>query len=163
PYLKQRRAAFQARIRDLGAAEARRLAGDAKARKGFDAWIKYARDFTAAHPTGWLTPPAASPPPAEAGPQADGSFLITRPGKKGGALERKLKLPAGWLTALRLELLPHEKNKGSILRTNNTLTTVPLAADLGGKKLAFAQADADHKDPRYFNGDDILGTLGGWR
>jgi len=44
----------------------------------------------------------------------NGSVLITGPVKKAPTLV--LTLPAGWLSAIKIELLPHQEHKNSILR-----------------------------------------------
>jgi hypothetical protein len=146
----------------------------------FAAWTRAADDFWQRHPSGWATPtptvlepqnPAAS---AEGAPAPepvvhvleDGAILLTGDAKN---LQLRLPLSAGPIAALRVELLPHEQHGGSIIRGGNGRTTVSLAAkwhrgaDGVEQALAFHAADADHKEPRYFNGAEILGVLGGWR
>ena len=87
--------------------------------------------------------------------------------RSGGPLP--LQLSAGHVAALRVELLPREKNGGSILRDNKSTETLQLSATLqraGEKKeikLAFHHADADHKEPRYANGFEILGIRDSWK
>ncbi|HEY0548772.1 MAG TPA: PSD1 and planctomycete cytochrome C domain-containing protein [Verrucomicrobiae bacterium] len=98
--------------------------------------------------------------------QADGSLLF---GAKPDGNAISLKLSAGFLAALRLEAIPHEKHGGSVFRGNKGSATVQLSASLkraGEKKetkLAFYHADADHKELRYANGYDIIGTKDTWK
>ncbi len=99
--------------------------------------------------------------------QIDGSMLFDSKSKDSSPMS--VKLQGGWLTALRLELLPHEKHNGTIFRGNNKSATIQLSASLkraGEKKetkLAFYHADADRKEPRYANGFEIIGIKDVWK
>jgi hypothetical protein len=99
--------------------------------------------------------------------QADRSMLFDAKSKDSPPLS--MKLPGGWVSALRLEALPHEKHGGTILRGNNKSAGVQLSATLkraGEKKetkLAFYHADADHKEPRYANGFEVIGIKDMWK
>ncbi len=98
---------------------------------------------------------------------ADGSMIFDSKTKDGQPLS--LKLGTGWVSAIRLELLPHEKHSGTIFRGANKSATIQLSAALkrpGEKKdqkLAFHHADADHKEVRYNNGFEMLGIADAWK
>ncbi len=100
--------------------------------------------------------------------QEDGSLLLTGPTKRGDERRFRLDSPPGWLAALRLEVLPHEAHKDSILRNGAESTLIQLSATwrtarMGQEtRLTFADADADLKDERYANGSAILGVKTGW-
>src|SRR5262249_34901629 len=85
----------------------------------------------------------------------DGSVLITGSIKSTPTLV--LKLSTGWLSTIKLELLPHEKHKNSILRNNaNNVSLKPtfFIHKQGEEKespLAFRFADADRREPIYRN------------
>ncbi len=76
----------------------------------------------------------------------------------------------GWLSAIRVELLPDEKRGNSILRTSaSNSTTLKVSAALrktGAKKeasIAFRYADANLKEPRYKDGEEVIGIKDGWK
>ena len=131
----------------------------------FAAWTRAAEEFLQEHPGGWATPAPEVLEPAEHLLE-DGAVLLTGDAK---TLKLRLPLPAGPVAALRVELIPHAQHGGSIIRGGSGRAAVSLAAELqrgasgAGQALAFHAADADAKDPRYFNGAEILGVLGGWR
>lgn len=80
-----------------------------------------------------------------------------------------LPLTAGWVSAIRLELLPHEAHHGTILRGDKDSTTISIAATLKGQgksketKISFYHAEADHKEERYANGFAIVGVKDAWK
>lgn len=96
--------------------------------------------------------------------QPDGSLLF--PGKPDGT-PVLLRLEAGTVATLRIELMPHHKHKDSIFRGAGD--TVQLSAFLSrqGKekesRLSFYFADADLKEPRYANGHEIIGIKDAWK
>jgi hypothetical protein len=98
--------------------------------------------------------------------QADGSLLY---GSKGDGHPIPLRLEAGSVAALRLELIPHAKHSNTIFRGKTTSATIQLSATIrraGAKKetkLTFYHADADHKEPRYANGYEIIGIKDSWK
>jgi len=97
--------------------------------------------------------------------QADGSILLT--GAPGATDRLEFELPAGPLSAIRIEALPHERHGNSILRGGGASASLQIAATLksGGKErgLPFYAADADHKDPRYANGQALVGIKEMWK
>ncbi|MDB5321745.1 MAG: Protein of unknown function (DUF1553)/Protein of unknown function (DUF1549)/Planctomycete [Phycisphaerales bacterium] len=174
PYLQRRQAKLRKQIDAIAAGAATKTANDPKLTAAFDDWCKTAHAFLSKSPTGWLTPPA-EPLPAKAGStpeavvNADASVLFTGKMKKGDDQQISLTLPAGWISAIRLEALPHAKHKNSFSRDGGKSPTVTLAAAYTPKnskaesRLAFYHADADHKEPRYANGFEVIGIQGGWR
>jgi len=98
---------------------------------------------------------------------ADGSLLFEDTNRPSTPIS--LKLDAGWLSALRLEILPHEQHAGTIFRGDHKSAAVQISATLrraGEKKetkIAFYHADADHQEPRYANGFEIIGIKDTWR
>ena len=97
----------------------------------------------------------------------DGSMLFDKKSMESKPLS--LKLTNGWITSLRLEALPHEKHGSNIFRGNNKSATVHLSASIkraGEKKetkLDFYHADADHKEPRYDNGFEVIDIKDSWK
>jgi len=98
--------------------------------------------------------------------QADGSLLY---GNKPDGNPIPVRLSAGTVAAIRLELIPHEKHGGSIFRGNKGSATIQLSAAwrrAGEKKetkLKFYHADADYQEPRYANGFEVIGILDSWK
>ena len=168
------------------------LKRDPAANAAFDAWRKQEADFLIRHPDGWetLTPmeatameatametppkkPAADrasqpPPPRTSALQIDpdGSVLVTGKGAQNVTLLSKLA--SGWISILRVELLPHAVNGGSVFRTGMNAATVSLTASIrhaNGKvqPLVFRFADADFSQPMYSNGFALVGVQRGWK
>src|SRR5262249_22977873 len=115
--------------------------------------------------------PAPADPPArdEVVPQDDHSLLLSGKPAKTGQHRYHLTPAPGWLAAIRLEALPHSAHGGMITRDGTTSTLVQLSAVVRRAEtdketaLAFAQADADHKDPRYSSTAEIIGIRSGWK
>ncbi len=91
-------------------------------------------------------------------------------GKAADTTSITLRPPAGWVSALRLELLPDTSHEGGILRGGaQTAATLKLSASMlkadSGKPLAlaFRHADADLKEPRYSGGAEIIGIKDAWK
>lgn len=111
-------------------------------------------------------------------PLDDGSLLLEGPTKKA-AKGKKERTPQetmdvtispapGWLAALRLELLPDDAHGGSTLRGGRTSSFIKLSASLKRKNgkpvaLTFHRAEAAHQVPRYQQGQQVIGVLGGWK
>jgi hypothetical protein len=94
----------------------------------------------------------------------DGAVLVTLSKKKE---EEKLELRpySGRIAALRMERLAGEHDEK--LDPGAQARGVRLSAVLKRKgketKVEFYRADADHKDPRYSNGEELIGVLNGWK
>ena len=174
PYLLRRIARLEDRLASITKTSGEALRASAGKREALDAWRASSVAFLADNFEGWavLAPAggvsAKEPAEKRAGFSAepDGSFLLD--GKAKDRVELDLEAPAGWLAAIRLELLPHEKHGGSVIRGGGAETTVKLSAaleDAAGKKkpLAVFHADADRKQERYSNGHAILGVADAWK
>ena len=121
--------------------------------------------------------PIADEPAAK--PQPDGSVVLADQPKpkadpKTKAKPRELwtfrvEPGAGWVSRVRVEMLPHPANGGKITRNGAPSATIALTASVhpagskSGKPVRFHLAEADLKEPRYFNGDEVPGVLKGWR
>lgn len=182
PYLKQRMAKLLKQMNALAASEQ-----DA----GYQTWKRTIE----AMPSVWITPKVEvalsdAPPPAKktaaakketakkdeapkkeeapetADVQPDGSILFGGPVKSSPTFT--LKLPAGWLSAIQIELLNPNKD-GSILRSNQASSTFKPVFELkraGTEKatpVAIRFADANRKEPLYRNGYDVVGVKDNWR
>jgi hypothetical protein len=163
---------------------------DPQRQAAFAAWREKARAFAKEAPSGWATlgptnasqqeatpRKAAKPKAAEAAPakepqpeeftiEGDGRIVFTAKAAIKSTLE--FSPPAGWLAAVRIELLPDAKHGGSILRSKAGGTTIKPAFSVkkrdakAARNLAIRQADADRKQPRYFNGVEQIGITSGW-
>lgn len=172
PALQRRAMALVGKINDVcSAAEAKKLATESQ-RQAFEQWQATTKGFLDKHHSDWIVPPTtiqASPEDKskEYVEQDDKSIVITGKGKRSDEHKFDLELEPGWLASIRLELLPHETHKGSIVRTgeNTTIQFSAVLKDAQGKetRLGFYHADADFKEPRYANGYDIIGITGAWR
>lgn len=106
-------------------------------------------------------------PTEVASKQPDGSILVTGPVKKSPSLI--LTLPAGWVSTIKIELLPHPEHKNSILRTSASSVSfkpsfqVRANSEEKTKPLAIRYADANQKEPIYRNGYDLIGVKDNWR
>ncbi len=176
PFQRARLERFQTQIDGLVDKASERLKRDAKQEQAFKAWRTASAAFFQAHPDGWLTPaPVVKQFPRDGDTSAQLSFEIQTnqsillSGKSAARTEVKLALPAGSVSAVRVELLPHQANGGTILLDKAESTLISLSAKLkqpGEEKeqsLRFYFADADPKEDRYANGASILGIQDGWK
>ena len=174
PYLQRRIARLEDGLATMAKASGEALRASAGRREALEAWRASSVAFLAENPEGWavLRPgkgvSAKEPAEKRAGfsTEADGSFIFD--GKPKDRVELDLEAPAGWIAAIRLELLPHEKHGGSVIRGGGADTTVKLSAALedgAGKEkpLPVFHADADRKEERYSNGHAILGVADAWK
>jgi hypothetical protein len=167
-----------------------RLHGDPTAKPAFAAWIASAAAFLRENPTGWESPldsvgNVAAPTrakkgeaakkavlrPATIGPKPtaevhdDGRVTIVAGGLTND--EFRLHPTPGRVAAIRVELLADDSAK--VLRPEVAGATLRLQARLARKgranpqPLAFRAAAADRYAPRYENGFEVLGVLGGWK
>jgi len=161
-YLEDRNAQLVDRVRQAAAAtpEDESLA----------AWLNHARAFLNESPSGWRALSATDNAP-EAKPQPDGSLLIP-PTVKDEPKEGwtfQTDPGSGWVARIKVEMLPDEIHGGRVARGGAPDATVSLTATVqpaGSEKarpIRFFQAEADHKEPRYFNGEEVPGVLNGWR
>jgi hypothetical protein len=176
--LRQRMVDLRRRIDAEAAAMAAERATNPALAADYDSWTRAAADFVLRNPDGWEAPAPEvleplNPAPTEAAPtpepvvqvQDNRAVLLTGADK---TLKLRLPLAAGPVAAIRVELLPHEKHGGSIIRGGSGQSWVTLAAkirraaDGAEQAIAFHHAEADRKDPVYFNGAAVLGVRGGW-
>ena len=135
------------------------------------AWLEAMRSFLSDSPSGWRTLSAAAASESEAKAQPDGSLLIPPSikddPKEGWAFQSKPG--AGWVARIKVELLPDATHNDRIARggaaeaTVSLTTAVQSADSKEARPVKFFLAEADHKEPRYFNGDEVPGVLNGWR
>jgi mono/diheme cytochrome c family protein len=173
PYLKRRQDQLRDRIRKVCSHAASSPATGGRSADAFESWISSGADLVRTSPEGWKTPPVVTERGAKLVP--DGSVLLADPadketrGKPGDAWTFRMKPGAGGLARIRLELLPHQAHGGKVVRGDADSTSVSLSASTRSpgssqdRPLTFFHADADLKEPRYANGDEILGVLAGWR
>ena len=80
----------------------------------------------------------------------------------------RLPLSAGWVSAVKIELLPDAKHKGGIIRDGKPVSaSLKVSASLqhgAGKaaNLAFRHAEANLSAPRYKDGDEVIGVQSLW-
>jgi hypothetical protein len=167
PYLSERQAKLRREIAQIGMASIKKLDGDSSQKAAFDKWLDACRDFLAKSPSGWLVPPAAPANPKSTA-QPDGSLLFARDMKAGENQPIELRPGAGWITSLRLEVLPHKIHNDTISRTSAT-PFVQLSASVksdkstNAKPLPFFFADANFKEERFANGYPLPGVASGWK
>lgn len=176
PYLHQRLNGIEKRITELENNSVAKIKKDAQSKKSFEEWRAWSMDYLKQNPSGWNTPApqVASEKKSEkakesAMVQDDKSVLFS--GKKGEAGDLTLALPAGWIAAIKLELLPRAEHEGSILmgKAKNDSAMVKFTAALksqtGAKEtpISFYHSEADRKEERYSNGAAGIGVQDGWK
>lgn len=146
-------------------------------------WEERIRTFLATTPDGWrplvaklpsapLPGPAGTTNSAASAAKPDrntngpaGPLITAEPGQAlhlalGGKQEEariEFPLAAGPIAALRLDRLPRAREYASL-----RLSAV-LRRGKDETKITFYRAEASHQDPRYSNGDELIGILDGWR
>jgi hypothetical protein len=185
-YLKARADHFRRLIREHFS----RAAVPLSSTPGFVARVKASRDFVAKSPTGWSRLAVILPEPPQ--PQISRTINVTltatnivaktntpapvvtlaEDGAVQLALSKKkeeekveFRVPAGRLSALRLERLAGDQDEK--LDPGAQARGIRLSAALKHKgketKVNFYRADADLKEPRYANGEELVGVLSGWK
>lgn len=175
PYLKKRAARLAAKEQQLSRDIARRLLEEPDTRGAVEIWKADAREFLQKHPEGWssLRPSEIQSKEGDKNLPADHAEVLSddsiRLKTDRVATDRfSVVLPSTWLAALRIELMPPAPGE-RLFRTDRKTTTVQFSASLRHhgtadvEPLRFAFADADQKEPRYANGDEIIGVQGGWK
>ena len=174
PYLEKRLKGIEMRIAGLETASAAIVKSDRKQRKAFEDWWGWSKGFLKQNPTGWVVlKPAGEGSSTNAEKDftagADGSILFAEKSKDD--TEIKLPLPAGWVSAIRLELIPRAEHGGNVLigkvKNDSTMVKLTAAAKSKGSKqqrtISFYDAEADHKEVRYVNGYTAIGVKDGWK
>ncbi len=191
PYLARRQERIKERIRKLIATTAATVSSEALAAWTHECvdFLSKSPSGWALPPTSVEAAPAVArkakaarkaakvaPPPAPAGSlpaeaviaQDDGSFLLTGAAAKAGQHRFRMQPAPGWLAAIRLEVLPHAAHGGKVAEEAASILvqlSAALARAESGEEtpLAFAMADADHKDPRYSGTAALIGVRTGWK
>jgi hypothetical protein len=123
----------------------------------FTEWQQQARAFFQAAPTGWLPLQCDG----KATREKDGRIVFPQMVKD--PVNLRVKLPAGNLAALRVELFPHPSHGNKLSNGTLRLTGTLLSKKGAVKVLQFRQAEADLKNPIYSAGEEIPGIQKGWR
>jgi hypothetical protein len=173
PYLKRRLARLTEREQALCSAATARLHEDQAALAAYRAWRAEIGEFLRRHSDGWISVPVARvetrdgkklEPATNATALPDRSLRFDA--RRASSDVVTFELPAGWMAALRLELLPFEP-AGGMLRGDLGSGTIRLSAKLRiaekEQAVAFSFADSPDKLPVYANGHEMLGVQGGWR
>jgi hypothetical protein len=155
----------------------------------YEAWCKASLEFLGKHAEGWETPkPEVEVSPtgikpvrrgAKAQPvkaadskiaahrvEADGRVVLTD--ALPADVEVELRPEAQWVAALKVEALPAPEHGGSVFRKGMeaalmTATAYVRRTDGKAEAMPFRHAGANFSDPRYRNGQEIIGVHGGWK
>jgi hypothetical protein len=109
---------------------------------------------------------------SETKPPAPPALTLEANGAVRVALSRKkdeerieLRLPPGRLAALRLERLSgeHDEELDPGAQARGIRLSAVLKREGKETKVVFYRADADYKEPRFDNGEELIGILQGWR
>jgi len=185
-YLKARAAHFRRLIREHFAA----VYPQVSTKPEFAAWVKSSRELVAKLPTGWRNfavilpdPPssqityttnatltatnivAKTNTPAPVVALAEDGAVQLALSKKKEEEKVKFRVPAGRLSALRLERLAGGQDEKLDPGAQARAIRLSAALEHKGKetKVNFYRADADLKEPRYANGEESVGVLSGWK
>ncbi|HAB18396.1 MAG TPA: hypothetical protein DCE44_18385 [Verrucomicrobiales bacterium] len=169
PYLQLQAARFADQMEAISRSMANVATRDDRSRQAFAAWQAESKAFLNRHTNGWAVP---TPEPVNASTNftitAEGELIVVRPaegGEKVGLPKVSLKLPAGWLAAIRLELLPEGTN--GITRDGKSTQVRPSFALVRGtnppSELPIHHAEATLTEARYANGREIIGIRDGWK
>jgi hypothetical protein len=174
PYLQRRIARLKKEIEAAGAEAGRRMASSAALREAFEGWRAQTRRFLREHRDGWAVAEVVAGAIRDGGRKdgaADAEVLedgsIRWSAAKPGDARLVTQPPAGWVSSLRLELLPNAD--GTVLRGGASSGFVRLSAAVrragstNEEAVSWVWAEATKAEPRYSNGHEILGVLGGWR
>ncbi len=177
PYLQQRQAQLQQRIKELLAANAVAMKSDAKQNAAFDGWRRTSENFLQQWPDGWASPAPQvtfkmkdtnAAPETNFAVRTDATISFSDQTKEN--IRVSLPLSNSWIAAIRVQLLPQEaatestaqrkKGKGGSM----ALSAALKSGDDGREtKLVFFHAEADRKEDRYFNGASIIGVKDLWQ
>jgi hypothetical protein len=174
PYLERELKRLNAKTEELYAQAASKLQADEAQKNRFEDWRQSSLSFLKENPSGWTTPVPAiaikgekadSPPQTNFTVQPDGIVLLEKGKRKN--VEFTLPLSEQPIIAIRLEIVPREKQpekEGQPAEEEEASITLSATLKSGEQKtkLAFADAEADHKKERYSNGSPIIGVKDRW-
>ena len=185
-YLKRRFEHFAGLLREHFAA----LSSQVRTNAAFADWLKASRTFLAKTPGGWqalevVIPELPAPiatyktnttatttnivattnrPLPTITPAGAGAVLVAL-SKKKEEEKLELRVSPGRIAALRLERLAgeHEEKLDPGAQARGIRLSAALKRKGKDTKVEFYRADADHKDPRYSSGEELIGVLAGWK
>ena len=174
PYLERELKRLNAKTEDLYVQAAAKLQADDAQKKNVEDWRQSSLAFLKENPTGWTTPVPAitiereksdSPAQTNFTVQSDGTVLLERGKRKN--VEFVLPVTEQRIAVIRAEVVPREKpveKEGQPAEEEEGAITLSATLKSGDqkKKLAFADAEADHKKERYSDGSPIIGVKDRW-
>ncbi len=168
PEIQAPNAAVGRRLEELRALGVTLLAkAGVKDQAAFAEWTARTKAFLAANPTGWQAlpqPETTTTPDTTAEILQDHSVRFTGAPEKDGLITLRFPLPAGGVTAIRLEALPDEANGGRVGRAADGKFAVTPSFMLGAEELKMAYAQADRRSPhKYGNGQHSPLLEAEWR
>jgi len=185
-YLKRRAEHFRGLLREHFAA----LSSQVRTNTAFKDWVKASRAFLTRTPDGWqalevVIPDLPAPTvtyktnttatatnivaktnqPVPAITLAEGGAVLVSLSKKKEEEKLELRVSPGRISALRLERLAgeHEEKLDPGAQARGIRLSAALKRKGKETKVEFHRADADHKDPRYSSGEEMIGVLAGWK
>ena len=173
PHLKRRAEALDRQLRDHLATAARQIAGSPCRKSEQVRWASELSGFLGDHPAGWSVPLAsvgsAKNDLVGAEIQCDGSIFLAGKTDPKNSYRVRLEPAPGWLSSIRLELLPDPASGGRFTRGKPGGVPVKLAATLDRagtadktQKLSFYRADANAKTTTFSNGRADLNIESTW-
>ena len=144
-------------------------------REAFQHWQNDIRRTLKSAPDGWLVDPQPEASLSNSNKskatliiEADGRIYCDGKSPKTEKTEVRIELNTGWLSAIRLELLPHAGHNNSSLRLTNGMAEIKLRADIkhasaDSEKLTFHRSIATVKSPQYQNGYELPDIAPAWR
>jgi hypothetical protein len=175
-FLEREKARLEKEIGTLLATTADTVLADKKARETFHAWRSAVREALHRDATGWETPQPEALVRLKNGSEGKTKVAVnddrvvhfpTKGGKTELTVDVELNPEARRIAAVRLELVPSAETNGALAGSMPTqfvrlaATIKPTKGKARPVKVYFA--DADLKEPRYDDSDEILGVHGGWK
>ncbi|HEX4150430.1 MAG TPA: DUF1549 domain-containing protein, partial [Pirellulales bacterium] len=175
-FLRREKARLEHEIASLLAASTEAMLADQQARASFDAWRSAVRKTLETEATAWEIPAPVAAVRAKKGTAGKTEVRITpervvRFPKKAGKSELTLNIEltpnTRRVAAVRLELIPEAAAAGALAAALPVQTIRVSASARSGKgkprALNFYFADADSKEPRYEETEEVLGVHQGWK
>jgi len=175
PYLLTEKKHAQADLDAHLQATRENLTKDKKLRPQFDQWVKDSLAFLGHESTGWASPALSALIYNKAGkPDLDRDVAIgaglavqlDKPLGKEEELRITTRTAAGRIASVRIEAaedLAEEKDITASFGKSLKVSASVKTADGKIRKLAAYYADATAKEPRYDNGNEILGVASDWK